>query len=69
MNPYRPTNEETDALFKVAPYLHDAISINNNYFHDDDTDDEQRKIIFESSKTMYKSCLKIYKSNQLLPFA
>lgn len=65
---YNPTTEEIDALFKYAPYLHDSIGSNNDYFYDDETTDEQRTIIFESSKAIYKSCLKIANASNLLPF-
>lgn len=68
MKRYQPTTEEIDALFTIAEYLHDAIEINNSYFDDEETDDEQRKVIFESSKKIYKSCLTIYKANNALPF-
>lgn len=68
MKRYQPTTEEIDALFIVAPFLNDAIEINNDYFYDEETTDYQRKVIFESSKAMFKACLKIIQSNKLLPF-
>lgn len=69
MRRYQPTTKEIDALFIVAPFLHDSISINEQYFYDDETDDKHRKIIYEASKNIYKSCLKIHECNKLLPFA
>lgn len=69
MKQYQPTEKEIDALFIIAPFLHDAISINELYFYNDETDDEERKIIYEASKNIYKSCLKIHECNKSLPFA
>lgn len=68
MKHYQPTNEEINALFVIAPFLNGAIDINNYYFYDEETSDEQRKVIFDSSKTIFKSCLKIANSNKILPF-
>ena len=68
MKRYQPTTEEIDALFTIADYLHDVIEINNQYFYDEDTDDEQRKIIYNSTKEIYRSCLVIYNTNKLFPF-
>ena len=68
MKNYLPTENEIESLFFIAPFLYDALQINNNYFNDDDTSDEQRKIIFESTKNIYKSLLKIINSNKNLPF-
>lgn len=68
MRRYNPTTEEIDALYTVAEHLNDAININNDHFYDEETDNEQRKVIFEATKKIYKSCLTIYKANKSLPF-
>jgi len=69
MKCYEPTEAEINALFIIAPFLYDSISVNKQYFYDDDTDDNERKIIYASIKNIYKSCLNIYDSNKLFPFA
>jgi hypothetical protein len=68
MRRYNPTTEEIDALFIVAPFLNDAIDINNDHFYDEETTDLQRNLIYKESKKIYKSILKIYISNSNLPF-
>ena len=68
MRIYNPTIKEIDALFEVNENLNDSINLNNDYFYDEETTDEERKIIFNSVKQIYKSCLKISQSNKLLPF-
>ena len=68
LEPYIPTNEETEAIFAVASWLNDAITTNEYYFFDEETTDLQRNLIYEESKQIYKSILKIYISNSNLPF-
>ena len=68
MKHYHPTNEEVRALFSVLPTMHDCINANERYFYDEDTTDEDRKHIYDSSKAIYKSCLKIVESRDKFPF-
>jgi hypothetical protein len=68
MKRYQPTTQEIDALFLIAYHLTDAVNINNEHFYDPTVDDDERKLIFEATKKIYKSCLTIYEANKSLPF-
>ena len=68
MERYKPTNDEINAVLTIANYLNDAININNDYFYDSNVDESERKLIYEATKKIYKSCLVIYKANKSLPF-
>ena len=65
---YIPTKDEVNALFEIAPFLNDAICINESYFNDKETSEIQRDLIRDAVKNIYQSCLNISENNALLPF-